>query len=159
MLLCIRSVIIHVWGYFSTIRDWYISFRPLIRSRLNFFAAKFSALDIDTVILSYARKSIEQNNNLHKAIKNWQKWIINKWHNHEQISACEAVSVEQCYIVYRLLPPPKAKVIFSSLLVCLSACLLVFCLSVRNITDKRVNGFHEIFRIGGTWCTKWSGTF
>ena len=58
--------------------------------------------------------------------------------------------VEGCYIVYRLLPPSKAKVMFSSLLVCLyvclSVCLFVFSLSVRNKTDRRVNGFSRNFQ-------------
>ena len=63
-----------------------------------------------------------------------------------------------CKVYFNILHPPKEKVMFSSLLICLPVCLFV-CLSVRNMTDKRVNGFSKNFRIGGTWSKEQFGIF
>ena len=59
------------------------------------------------------------------------------------LSACRSV----CHTFY---PRRTAKVMFSSLLVCVAVCLLA---------TLRKNGFHEIFRSGGTWYKDQSGTF
>ena len=57
-----------------------------------------------------------------------------------------AVNNNSNFEILGLLPPRTAKVMFSSLLDWLSVCL-----SVSSTTDRRVNGFHEMFRIDPAW--------